>query len=111
MTLNSKIVNICKTLNLGASEDVYRGSKDKFVVFNYAGEYKDMFADDDYNVLRINVNVNLYVPLKFNYHQLKSQLRDELENNGFDINNVYTLVEPDTELRHIVFDTEYIQNK
>ena len=47
MSLNSKIVNICKALNLEASEDVYTGSKDKFVVFNYANEYKDMFADDD----------------------------------------------------------------
>ena len=82
MNVNTEIQELQSVTGLEVSPDIYSGKKDKFITYTYTDERPVFWGDDVILADQVTVQVNLYTPPKFDYMELKHQIRDYLESIG-----------------------------
>lgn len=88
----------------------YSGDSGTYVVFNYADDRGEVFADDAPEIDTASLQIHLFCPEKFNYMTLKKQIRSKLFQAGFSYPQISSLYESDTKLNHIIFECEIAGN-
>lgn len=111
MNINQKIIDTLSTLGLPVKESIYTGNEEKWIVFNYADDRGDAYANDAPTVEVVTMHIHLYVPLVFNYPKMKKDIRSLLFEAGFSYATVSTEIETDTRLRHLIFECEYVEGR
>ena len=111
MNINKKIIDTLSPLGLPVKENLYTGNETQWIVFNYADDRGDAYANDAPAVEVATMHIHLYAPLDFNYQNLKKQIRSLLFEAGFSYATVSTEIETDTRLRHLIFECEYVEGR
>ena len=106
MNVNGLIVSTLKPLVPDVFPGHYTGTLPTYIVFNYADDRGEVFADDEPQNDIAYLQIHLFCPGKFNYMTLKKQIRSALFEAGFSYPSVTTLYETDTDKNHIVFQCE-----
>ena len=82
MNVNPDIQKLAEITGLPVSPDVYSGDNEKYITYEYTDERPIFWGDDQTLYDQLMVRVNLFTPPKFNYMDLKHQIRDYLETLG-----------------------------
>lgn len=104
MNINSIVINALASIGLPVVQDIYEGTSDKWIVFNYAFEDAEIMADDKVLAEHTEIQVHLFVPKTFNYFTTKDSVMLKLYEAGFSISSKKTLYEAETKRRHILFE-------
>lgn len=109
MDVNKDIQALESITGLPVSPDIYIGNADKYIVYTYTDERPVFWGDDEVLADSVIIQVNLFTPPKFNYMELKHQIRDYLEKLG-EINEIDSWLETftaknnlETTTRHTTF--------
>ncbi len=92
MNVNAEIQELSSVTGLEVSPDIYTGKKDKFIVYSYTDERSVFWGDDEILADQVTVRIDLYTPPKFDYMDLKHQIRDYLESIGI-VNEIMSWLE------------------
>lgn len=87
MNVNEEIQALESIAGLPVSPDIYTGNKEKYIVYTYEDERPVFWGDDEPMEYQVIIQVSLFTPPKFNYMELKHQIRDYLETLG-EINSI-----------------------
>ncbi|MBQ7588370.1 MAG: hypothetical protein IJT37_10155 [Lachnospiraceae bacterium] len=82
MDVNADIQVLETITGLPVSPDIYSGNADKYIVYSCSDERPVLWGDDEPMEDQVIIQVNLFTPPKFNYMDLKHQIRDYLETLG-----------------------------
>lgn len=104
--MNKIVMDLLKTLGYPIDYIAYRGTEDKYFVFNYITEEGLLFADDKAIYDTYPMQIHFFCPASFNHLSIKKQVKDLLINNGFIYPRIRTIYEKETKYNHIVFETE-----
>lgn len=104
--MNKIVMDLLKTLGYPIDYIAYRGTEDKYFVFNYITEEGLLFADDKAIYDTYPMQIHFFCPSSFNHLSIKKQVKDLLINNGFIYPRIRTIYEKETKYNHIVFETE-----
>ena len=102
MNVNQLITTTLSPLGLPIEQDIYSGNETKWITYSYADERATLHADDAPQIDTAEIQIHLFVPSKFNYFQLKKQIRSLLFGAGFSYATIVTLLEDN--IRHLVFE-------
>ena len=111
MSVNRALINALEDFDIPCKTEPYRGDEERFFTFNIASDSGTDFGDDSPGFNRLIVYLHYWLPINHNYLEEKKEIRKMLVDAGFSYPSV-TLdsAVPDREgYRHIVFQTEYIQ--
>lgn len=106
MTTFEKIVGALKQFGLPYAPDVYKGSEKRWITYNYADDYGDVFADDDPYVTINSVQVHLFLPLNEPFTTWKKQIRQALFDAGFTWPEITIQIEDEEKIRHLIFECD-----
>lgn len=82
MNVNPEIQKLKEITGIPTSPDTYSYSGDKYITYEYTDERPVFFGDDGVLYDQASIRVNLFTPPKFNYMDIKHQIRDYLETLG-----------------------------
>lgn len=105
MSVNLKVMNALSPLGFDVAFGVYKGAKDKYIVFNFEDERADFFADDEPITDIVYLQIHFFAPRTFNFVNTKNQIRSALKNAGFSYPSIQTFYEDETDYNHLVFST------
>lgn len=115
MNLNKKILEMEECLNIPIEENEYMGKKDTYMVFSYDDERPALRADDKPYADRADLTFQLIMPRNVDYMQLKHEIRDKLEQNGFTVTSIRTVLgaamNGTERIRRIIFETNYTEER
>ena len=110
MNVNIEIQELETITGLPVSPDVYSGSDDKYITYEYTDERPIFWGDDTSLYDQAIIRINLYTPPMFNYMALKHKIRDYLDTIG-EIDNIESWLETFTAknnleqtIRHTTFN-------
>lgn len=106
MTTFEKIVNALSGFDIPCSPGVYKGSEKRWITYNYADDYGDVFADDDPYVVINSVQIHLFLPLNEAFTEWKKSIRRALFDAGFTFAEITVQIEDDEKIRHIIFECD-----
>lgn len=117
MNVNSKLMQVGKSVGYPIAPDLYTGSESKYLVFTYADERGAMYADNDENYTVATIQVSFYCPASYNYMNDKAKIKKALKENDFEIESFESWLDNesyDTErgterIRHSVFTCKITQ--
>ncbi len=92
MNVNKEIQELGNITGLPVSPDIYTGNAEKYIVYTYTDERPTFWGDDQTLADQATIQIALYTPTKFNYMELKHQIRDYLETLG-EINEISSWLE------------------
>lgn len=102
MNVNSMIITAFASLNLPVSANVYEGSADEYITFNYADERPVLSADDVDQLDETTIQVHYFT--RGNPQTNKKSIRRLLRAAGFTIISTSEFYETDTKFIHIVVE-------
>jgi hypothetical protein len=84
---------------------------DTYITYVYQDERPALHGDNRVLADQCEVYVNLYTPKNYDYFNKKKQIRDYLENSGFNVSSINTRVEDygATKVRRTTFDCVYAE--
>ena len=82
MNVNPDIQKLKDITGLPVSPDIYSYDGSKYITYEYTDEHPVFWGDDETLYDEASIRVSLYTPPKFNYMDLKHQIRDYLETLG-----------------------------
>lgn len=88
MNLNPKLLKLEEVTSYPVVPDLYRGDSDKYIVFTYANEKGELYADDAEQFTTVRMYVSLYAPEAHNYMTDKKRIKDALVAEGFQIEDI-----------------------
>lgn len=106
MTTYEKIVEAVKPFGLPYAESVYKGNASKWIVYNYADIYGEVFGDDEPDIIVNSVQVHLYLPVNEPFNELMKRIRKALHAQGFTWPEIPSIDIEDEKLRHITFECD-----
>lgn len=106
MTTFEKIIAAIAPFGFPHVPDLYSGSSDRWITYNYADDYGGSFADDLPETVIVSVQVHLFLPLQENFTQLKNQVRNALFEQGFTFPSITIQTEEERGIRHIIFECD-----
>ena len=106
MTVNRKIIEALAFMKIPIVESFYDGKKEEYITFETPIDSGADFGDDKPGGVIVQVKVHWWIPNKKNYLAGKRKIRSALHNAGFTFPYVTVLPDPDTSIRHIVFECE-----
>lgn len=106
MSINKLILDTLKPFNLPIKQDLYDDNETSYFIWNIADDRGGFDAENIVLTDIISIQVHLFVPISFNYLNLKKQIRQALTKGGFSYPQINIFVEEDTKLRHIVYSCE-----
>lgn len=104
MTVNEKIKNALKKFELPVTPDFFGGGEREYVTFNYADDHAAVFADDVPILVETDMQIHYFLPADKNYLGAKKGMRKALFEAGFTYPDVTEFVEPDSNVRHIIYE-------
>ena len=111
MDVNGIIKGLEEVTGLEVVQDLYEGKADQYIVFSYQDERPALMGDDKVLFDECSIYVHLYTPPGYDYHALKHQIRDYLEDNDFYVTIQSWVEDLDetsrTKIRNTTFDCEY----
>lgn len=116
MNVNEKLKTLLEgPTGLTVNQDAYDGNDDKYIIFSYADERSETFADNNPDSDTVYLNIQLITPKNFNYMELKETIRELLEGADFNITSnpsflgdVYFGTE---KTRQTVFEVNYTEQR
>lgn len=102
MNVNPIIISALSSLNLPVTANVYEGTADEYITFNYADERPALRADDTDLYDETTVQVHYFT--RGNPQTNKKAIRRLLKASGFTIISTSEFYESDTKLQHIVVE-------
>jgi hypothetical protein len=102
MNVNPTIISALSSLNLPVTANVYEGTADEYITFNYADERSALRADDTDLYDETTVQVHYFT--RGNPQPKKKAIRRLLRASGFTILNTSEFYENDTKYTHIVVE-------
>ena len=102
MNVNSIIGTALTSLSLPVYADVYEGTADEYIVFNYADERPALRADDNDELDETVIQVHYFT--KSNPLSNKKAIRKALRTAGFTIISTSEFYESDTKFYHVVVE-------
>ncbi|MBO6015679.1 MAG: hypothetical protein J6P60_03725 [Lachnospiraceae bacterium] len=117
MNTFEKIQKIARDLDIKAWPDVYSGKDadrpERWIVYNFADNRGDLYADDRPRAVVHSVQVHLYMPANKNFLAIQNEIRDRMFDIGFTfpvitvfIDDITTANTGTNRLRHIIFEAE-----
>lgn len=100
MNINALVINALSSLPIPVSVNVYNGTADEYVVFNYADERPVLRADDTDILDETTIQVHYFT--RSNPQDNKKAIRRLLRAAGFTIQSTQELYESDTGYFHVV---------
>lgn len=104
MTVNEKIRNALAGFALPVTADFFGGGEEEYVTFNYADDRAAAFADDVPILVEADLQIHYFLPADKNYLKNKKEIRKALFGAGFTYPAVTEFTEPDSNVRHIIFE-------
>ncbi len=102
MNVNPIIISALSPLGLPVSANIYEGSADEYITFNYADERPTVRADDTDILDETEIQVHYFT--RGNPQTNKKAIRKALRASGFTILNTSEFYENDTKFTHIVVE-------
>lgn len=107
MNAFEKIQSAAQSVGVKAFPHTYSGQEKRWITYQVITERGELFGDDEPGTVVSRVMINLFIPVRENYIELKDKLRRALFAQGFTWPEIVnTSIESDTGLRHIVFECE-----
>lgn len=106
MTINELVIDTLKPFNLPIEQDLYDEEEVPYIIWNIADDRGDFSAENMVLTDVISIQVSLFVPIDFNYLDLKKRIRQALKASGFSYPQINMFVEKDTKIRQIVYSCE-----
>lgn len=100
MNINTMVINALESLNLPTHANVYNGTADEYLVFNYADERPVVRADDEDILDETIIQVHYFT--KSDPQANKKAIRRLLRVAGFTIQSTQEIYENDTGFFHVV---------
>lgn len=100
MTINAKVINALTSLSLPVHANVYNGTADEYITFQYADERPALRADDTDILDETTIQVHYFT--RTDPQTNKKAIRRLLRAAGFTIQSTQELYESDTGYFHIV---------
>ncbi len=102
MNINPIVISALSPLGLPVSANVYEGTADEYVTFNYADERPVVRADDTDILDETEIQVHYFT--RGNPQPNKKAIRKALRASGFTILSTSEFYESDTKFTHIVVE-------
>lgn len=102
MNVNPIIISALSSLNLPVTANVYEGTADEYITFNYADERPALRADDTDIYDETEIQVHYFT--RGNPQPNKKAIRKALRASGFTIISTSEFYESDTKFVHIVVE-------
>ncbi len=102
MNINPIVISALSSLNLPVSANVYEGTADEYITFNYADERPVLRADDTDILDETEIQVHYFT--RGNPQINKRAIRKALRASGFTILNTSEFYESDTKFNHVVVE-------
>lgn len=100
MNINATVINALSSLALPVHANVYNGTADEYITFNYADERPALRADDTDILDETTIQVHYFT--RGNPQTNKKAIRRLLRAAGFTIQSTQELYESDTGYFHVV---------
>jgi hypothetical protein len=100
MNVNASVINALTSLNLPVHANVYNGTADEYITFNYADERPALRADDTDILDETTIQVHYFT--RGNPQTNKKTIRRLLRAAGFTIQSTQEFYESDTGYFHVV---------
>ena len=100
MNINTMVINALSSLSLPVAANVYNGTADDYITFNYADERPVVRADDIDILDETTIQVHYFT--RGNPQANKKAIRRLLRAAGFTIQSTQELYESDTGYFHVV---------
>lgn len=110
MTVNEKIIQALQPFDIPVVTDFFGGKQKEYFTFNYAADHAVLFGDNAPMEVLADVQIHYFLPMRKDYLEIKKAIRRALLEAGFTFPAVTSLVEPDGEIRHLIFECE-IENE
>lgn len=107
MNVNDKIMTIQELTGIEVQQNLYNGDAEEWIVFNYADERSNSFADDAPTSDTVYLMIHLYT--KRDFLDLKEAIKTYLEKEGFDDISIQSYYEDGW--NNVVFECEYTQGR
>lgn len=104
MTVNEKIIQCLKPLRLPVVPDIYEGTEEEYITFNYADNRGTAFGDDEPIRITNYMQIHLFLPLDVNYLKKQKEIRNSLFTAGFTFPEITVMVDKGEKIRHIIFE-------
>ncbi|HCT91096.1 MAG TPA: phage tail protein [Lachnospiraceae bacterium] len=104
MTVNEKIKNALAGFGIPVTTDFFGGGEEEYVTFNYADDRAVAFADDAPLLVAADMQIHYFLPADKDCLEAKRGMRKALFRAGFTYPEVTEFVEPDSNVRHIIFE-------
>ncbi len=102
MNINPIVISALSPLGLPVSANVYEGTADEYITFNYMDERPTLIADD--TDLYDTTVIQVHYFTRGNPQQKKKDIRRLLRAGGFVIHDTSDFYEDDTALNHVVVE-------
>jgi hypothetical protein len=102
MNVNPLIISGLSSLGLPVAPDAYTGTATEYIVFNYADERPEMYADDEDRYDATFIQVHYFT--KSDPHTTKKAIRRLARAAGFTVTNTQQLYEDDTGYVHVIVE-------
>lgn len=102
MNINPTVISALSSLGLPVSANVYEGTADEYITFNYADERPALRADDADIYDETEIQVHYFT--RGNPQTNKKAIRRLLRASGFTIISTSEFYESDTKFQHIVVE-------
>lgn len=113
MDVNEKLMNLKKVTGIPTFPDETPAEEEKSLSFVYEDERPVLNGDDRPVADTVYIQLTLYTPAKEDYMNLKHQIRDYLEEEGFCVTSISSWVEKGLtgtkRTRHTVFQMNYTE--
>lgn len=100
MNVNSTIIAALSSLNLPVSPNIYTGTAESYITFNYADERPVVRADDEDILDETLIQVHYFT--RGNPQTNKKAIRRLLRAAGFTIQSTAEIYESDTGYNHVI---------
>lgn len=97
-------------LEFPVSPDEYDGESDTYITYNYNTDRGESFADNKPDVNRVSLYVHFVCPYDRNHLEDKKRIRNALHAYGFSYPEIVEANVKEHNLRHVIFDTEWIES-
>lgn len=106
MSVDSRLIEALKSLELPAENGVYFGKEKEYLVFNYF-TLPRTFGDNEPEHEEYFIQLHYFAPLGKNILEMKKHIKRAIKEAGFTYPS--TTDASDSEARHIVFEFETVE--
>lgn len=93
MNVNQLIIEAGSAIGYPVAQDIYTGSKEKYITFTYEDERAALYADDEEQIETAYLMVSMVTPTDYNYFSDSAKLKKKLKKSGFNVPSIQSWIE------------------